>query len=214
MPHNLYLHSSLVKARVYDEAAPPSSEKKRNAIRHNIFDTVGALSFAFFVNAAILILAAAVFGAKHEVVEELARGHELLALSVGTGAATIFAIALLASGQSSTITGTLAGQIVMEGFLHLKISPWLRRLISRLLAIIPAYFLVQQTGGSHTIELLVLSQVVLSLQLPFAIFPLLSFTSNPQIMGTFTNHKVTKWIGYFFGLLISGLNIFLLSTLI
>lgn len=206
MPHNLYLHSALVTSRVKDS----SDEEKAQAIRYNRIDTIGALSFAFFVNAAILILAAAVFGSRGEIVEELNRGHELLSIALGTGAATIFAIALLAAGQSSTITGTLAGQIVMEGFLRLRIKPWVRRLLSRCIAIIPAFFLVQQTGGSHTVELLVISQVVLSMQLPFAIFPLVMFTSDRKIMGQFANSKLTAALGYGIAATISVLNILLI----
>jgi manganese transport protein len=206
MPHNLYLHSALVTSRVKDS----SDEEKAQAIRYNRIDTIGALSFAFFVNAAILILAAAVFGSRGEIVEELNRGHELLSIALGTGAATIFAIALLAAGQSSTITGTLAGQIVMEGFLRLRIKPWVRRLLSRCIAIIPAFFLVQQTGGSHTVELLVISQVVLSMQLPFAIFPLVMFTSDRKIMGQFANSKLTAVLGYGIAATISVLNILLI----
>ena len=206
MPHNLYLHSALVTSRVKDS----SDEEKAQAIYYNRIDTIGALSFAFFVNAAILILAAAVFGSRGEIVEELNRGHELLSIALGTGAATIFAIALLAAGQSSTITGTLAGQIVMEGFLRLRIKPWVRRLLSRCIAIIPAFIIVQQTGGNHTIELLVVSQVVLSMQLPFAIFPLVMFTSDRKIMGQFANSKLTAAIGYGIAATISVLNILLI----
>jgi manganese transport protein len=206
MPHNLYLHSALVTSRVKDS----SDEEKAQAIYYNRIDTIGALSFAFFVNAAILILAAAVFGSRGEIVEELNRGHELLSIALGTSAATIFAIALLAAGQSSTITGTLAGQIVMEGFLRLRIKPWVRRLLSRCIAIIPAFIIVQQTGGNHTIELLVISQVVLSMQLPFAIFPLVMFTSDRKIMGQFANSKLTAAIGYGIAATISVLNILLI----
>jgi manganese transport protein len=209
MPHNLYLHSSLVKSRMNNA----NDDEKAVAIRFNRFDTIGALSFAFFVNAAILILASAVFGARGEVVEELTRGHELLAIALGGSAATVFAIALLASGQSSTITGTLAGQIVMEGFLRLKIKPWVRRLLSRSIAILPALYLVNRTGGAHTIELLVLSQVILSLQLPFAIFPLMMFTSNKKIMGRFVNSKLTSVIGYTIAVVISALNVYLIATM-
>ena len=210
MPHNLYLHSALVKSRTADR----NPDHIAAAIRYNTLDTIGALSFAFLINAAILILAAAVFGAHGDVVEELERGHELLTLGLGTGAATLFAVALLAAGQSSTITGTLAGQVVMEGFLQIKIRPWLRRLISRMLAIIPAYILIRHTGGTHTIDLLVVSQVVLSLQLPFAIFPLIAFTGNKNIMGSYVNVRWVTFIGYGLGIVMTGLNLILMAELI
>ncbi|MBP9837761.1 MAG: Nramp family divalent metal transporter [Proteobacteria bacterium] len=210
MPHNLYLHSSIVQTRAMGD----SPEDLKIAISYNTFDTILALSLAFFVNASILILAAGVFWKSGIVVEELAQGHELLGVALGSISATVFAIALLASGQSSTITGTLAGQIVMEGFLKIRITPWLRRLITRSLAIIPAIIVIHSTGGKDTVELLVISQIVLSMQLPFAIFPLIMITSSKKYMGEFANSKLTATIGYFISAIISALNIYLLySTL-
>jgi manganese transport protein len=189
MPHNLYLHSALVQSRAVAE----SVEAKREACRLNLVDSVVALNAAFFVNAAILILAAAVFNRTgHEGVASLQEAHQLLAPLLGTSlASTLFAVALLSSGQSSTITGTLAGQIVMEGFLRIRIRPWLRRLISRGLAIIPAALVILMRGEKGVDELLVLSQVVLSLQLSFAVVPLITFTSDRKKMGPFTN---PKWV--------------------
>ncbi|HZP81224.1 MAG TPA: divalent metal cation transporter, partial [Chthonomonadaceae bacterium] len=208
MPHNLYLHSSIVQTR--DTEHTP--EGVRQAIRNNTADTILALSAAFFVNAAILILAAATFHKAGIVVEELQQAHSLLSLSplLGGAAATAFAVALLASGQSSTITGTLAGQIVMEGFLRIRIAPWLRRLITRGLAIIPAIFMIVAKGGKGTVELLILSQVVLSMQLSFAIFPLMMFTSDKKKMGEFANPLWLKLVGYLVCSVIAGLNLYLL----
>ena len=185
MPHNLYLHSSLVQSRAVER----SDAGKREACRMNLVDSVVALNCAFFVNAAILVLAGAVFHAGgHQDVARLEDAHRLLAPLLGTTlASTVFAIALLCSGQSSTITGTLAGQIVMEGFLRIRIQPWLRRLISRGLAIIPAALVIGLRGAGAVDELLVLSQVVLSLQLSFAVIPLIAFTSDRRRMGAFAN---------------------------
>ena len=208
MPHNLYLHTALVQTR--DIGADAAS--KRQAVRYNVTDTIIALGAAFFVNAAILIVAAAVFnrGGYHEVAE-LQEAHRLLAPLLGAPvASTAFAVALLASGQSSTITGTLAGQIVMEGFLNIRIRPWLRRLITRLLAIVPAILLIGASGGRDTVGLLVFSQVVLSMQLSFAIFPLLHFTSDRKLMGEFANSRLVKVVGYLICTLIAGLNLSLL----
>ena len=208
MPHNLYLHTALVQTRDIDK----TTEGKRQAIRYNTVDTIVALGAAFFVNAAILVVAAAVFNrAGHTDVSELQDAHRLLAPLLGAPiASTAFAVALLASGQSSTITGTLAGQIVMEGFLKIRIRPWLRRLITRLLAIVPAVFLIGLSGGKNTVGLLVFSQVVLSMQLSFAIFPLMSFTSNRKIMGDFANPRAIQVIGYAICTLIASLNLYLL----
>ncbi|MBS1715170.1 MAG: Nramp family divalent metal transporter [Armatimonadetes bacterium] len=206
MPHNLYLHSSIVQTRRTGEG----KEGLREAIKFNTIDTVVALSFAFFVNAAILILAASVFSGSRTGVTELQQGHELLRTALGGASATVFAVALLASGQSSTITGTLAGQIVMEGFLKIRIAPWLRRMITRLLAIVPAIVLIQLSGGKDTVQLLVLSQVVLSMQLPFAIFPLVMVTSDKRRMGEFVNKPWVKWLGYGVCTAIGGLNVYLL----
>lgn len=185
MPHNLYLHSALVQSRRVAESAAG----KREATRMNLVDSAIALNAAFFVNSAILVLAATVFHTTgHQDVARLEDAHRLLAPLLGTGlAATVFAIALLCSGQSSTITGTLAGQIVMEGFLRIRIRPWLRRLISRGLAIIPAALVIGLRGPGAVDELLVLSQVVLSLQLSFAVVPLVAFTSDRRRMGEFAN---------------------------
>lgn len=206
MPHNLYLHSSLVQSRAWHR----SREGLDDALRHNTIDTVLSLGTAFFVNAAILVLAAAVFHGTGQQVDELQQAHQLLTPLLGGGAATLFAVALLASGQSSTITGTLAGQIVMEGFLNLRIAPWLRRLVTRGIALIPAILLVGMNGGKDTVQLLVLSQVVLSMQLPFAIFPLMEFTSDKRRMGGYANPIPVKIIGYAVCFLITGLNLFLL----
>jgi manganese transport protein len=206
MPHNLYLHSSIVQTRAFAK----TREGKANAIRSNTWDTVIALSAAFFVNAAILVVAAAVFHGAGVAVAELEDAHRLLIPALGGGAATAFAVALLASGQSSTITGTLAGQIVMEGFLNIRISPFLRRMITRGIAIIPAIFMVTASGGKNTVGLLVLSQVVLSMQLPFAIFPLVMFTSDRRKMGDFVNPPWLKIAGYALCFLIAGANVYML----
>lgn len=210
MPHNLYLHSSIVQTRKVDE----SEQGVREAVKFNTIDTIVALSMAFFVNAAILILAAAVFGGAGRVVEELSEGHRLLGSALGGASATVFAVALLASGQSSTITGTLAGQIVMEGFMQWRLAPWLRRFITRGLAIIPAVILIHLSGGKNTVQLLVISQVVLSMQLPFAIFPLIGITSDRTRMGAFANATWAKALGYSIAVLITGLNVYLLAQTI
>ena len=208
MPHNLYLHTALVQTRDLE----PTREGKRLAMRYNTIDTVLALGAAFFVNAAILVVAAAVFNrAGYHDVGELQEAHRLLAPLLGAPiAATAFAVALLASGQSSTITGTLAGQIVMEGFLKIRIRPWLRRMITRLLAIVPAIALISASGGKDTVGLLVFSQVVLSMQLSFATFPLVKFTSDPRLMGEFANPRWVTVLGYAICTLIAALNGWLL----
>jgi manganese transport protein len=208
MPHNLYLHTALVQTR--DVA--PTSAGRRLAVRYNTIDTVLALGAAFFVNAAILVVAAAVFhrAGLHDV-SELQEAHRLLAPLLGAPvAATAFALALLASGQSSTITGTLAGQIVMEGFLHIRVRPWLRRLVTRLLAIVPAVILISASGGHDTVELLVFSQVVLSMQLSFAVFPLISFSSDRRLMGELVNPRWVRVGGWSLAVLIAALNGWLL----
>lgn len=212
MPHNLYLHSALVQTR----ASLQTPAGRREAIRFNTIDTLVALSVAFFVNAAILVVASAAFHTTgHTDVAELQEAYKLLAPLLGAPvAATAFAVALLASGQSSTITGTLAGQIVMEGFLNIRIQPWLRRIITRSLAIIPAMVLFSISGGKNTVALLVMSQVVLSLQLSFAIFPLMMFTSDRRRMGEFVNPLPLKIAGYAVCLLIAGLNAYYLYTTI
>jgi len=205
MSHNLYLHSSIVQTRKHGR----EPEAMQNALTFNKVDTIVALSFAFFVNAAILVLAASVFPPGAEI-KELQQGHTLLQSTLGASSALVFAIALLASGQSSTITGTLAGQIVMEGFMNWKVTPWLRRLITRCLAIVPAIVLIQLSGGKDTVGLLVNSQVVLSLQLPFAIFPLVAITSDRARMGSFVNSTLTRWVGYALGGVIAVLNAYLI----
>ncbi len=206
MPHNLYLHSSIVQTRANDQ----TPDGIRQAIRYNTLDTFLALGAAFFVNAAILVLAAAVFHKGGKPVEELGDAHRLLTPLLNGAAATLFAVALLASGQSSTITGTLAGQIVMEGFLRIRIQPWLRRLITRGLAIIPAVIMIVVTGGKNTVGLLVLSQVVLSLQLSFAIFPLTMFTSDRKRMGEFVSPPWLTVLAYAVCVTIALLNMKLL----
>ena len=194
MPHNLYLHSSLVQTRKFDR----TSAGMKNAIRMNFFDTTIALNLAFFVNAAILVLAAAAFyvhGYYH--VAKIQDASILLESLFGETAPTFFAIALVASGQSSTITGTLAGQIVMEGHLNLRIQPWLRRLLTRLLAIIPAIITIVYFGDKALGSLLILSQVVLSFQLGFAVIPLIHFNSDKKLMKEFaikTWVKILAWI--------------------
>ncbi len=207
MPHNLYLHSAMVQTRAHGH----NPEEVRQAIRFNTLDTVVALSAAFFVNAAILVLAAATFHRHGVVVEELQQAHTLLRPMLGGAAATAFAIALLASGQSSTITGTLAGQIVMEGFLHLRVAPWLRRVVTRSLAVIPAILLIHASGGRNTVGLLILSQVVLSVQLSFATFPLVQFTSDPRRMGQLVNPRWLTVTGYLVSGIIAALNLYLLG---
>lgn len=194
MPHNLYLHSALVQSRKITRT--PEGIKK--AIRFNLIDSAIALNLALFVNAAILILAAAVFHKNgYSGVSEIQDAHKLLAPLLGSELApTLFAIALIAAGQSSTITGTLAGQIVMEGYLHLRIQPWLRRLITRLLAIVPAIIVIKLKGEESTGDLLVMSQVVLSMQLGFAVIPLIHFVSNKHRMGEFAIGPWAKLAGW------------------
>ena len=207
MPHNLYLHSSIVQTRQYEE----TSEGKHEAVKFAFIDSTIALSFALFINAAILIVAAATFHTSgHSEVAEIQDAYKLLTPLLGAGASTMFALALLASGQNSTLTGTLAGQIVMEGFLNIRIRPWLRRLITRLIAIVPAVIVAIIGGESGTAKLLILSQVVLSLQLSFAVFPLVMFTSNKLKMGEFVNPIWLKLLAYTVAVIIGALNIWLL----
>ncbi len=203
MPHNLYLHSAIVQTRAYDK----SKDGKRQASKMATIDVIIALGAAFFVNAAILVLAAAVFHTGGEVVESLQDAHKLLNPLLGGASATLFAVALLASGQSSTITGTLAGQIVMEGFLKIRIQPWLRRMITRGLALIPAVLLVTATANNKNVDMLINSQIVLSLQLPFAIFPLVMFTADKKRMGEHVNPIWLTVVAYAVCILISALNI-------
>jgi len=208
MPHNLYLHSSIVQTRSYPRTIPG----KREAIRLANLDSASALTIALFINAAILILAAAVFHRSgHTEVAEIGDAYELLTPLLGfTGASMMFALALLASGQNSTITGTLAGQIVMEGFLDLHLPNWLRRLITRLVAIVPAVIITALYGSAGTGKLLVFSQVILSMQLSFAVFPLVRFTSDTRIMGPFANTRVLRMTSWIVAALIAGLNAWLL----
>ena len=208
MPHNLYLHSSIVQSRKYER----TTKGKREAITMANIDSALALTLALFVNAAILIVAAAVFNRRGLYdVAAIQDAYKLLSPLVGAaGASTLFAIALLASGQNSSITGTLAGQVVMEGFIHLRVSPWLRRLITRSLAIIPTIIVVAVTGEQGTEKLLILSQVILSLQLSFAVVPLVLFTGNKKIMGEFVNARWLKALAWFVAVLIAGLNGWLL----
>ena len=206
MPHNLYLHSSLVQTRhIHNHNAA-----KAEAMRYNLVDTVGALTVAFFINAAILALSASTFFAHGVVVTELRQAHELLTPALGTVlASTVFAVALLIAGQSSTITGTLAGQVVMEGFVRLRMSPVKRQLFTRALAIVPAVAVLFHSGDAGVLQLLVLSQVVLSLQLPFAIVPLIRFTSAHRVMGVFVSPVWLRCLASAAALLIVALNVWL-----
>jgi manganese transport protein len=194
MPHNLYLHSSIVQTRKFEQ----TSEGKREAIKFATIDSTAALMFALFINGAILVLAAAAFHwSGHENVAEIQDAYQLLSPLLGVGLASVlFAVALLASGQNSTLTGTLAGQVVMEGFINVRLRPWLRRLITRLLAIVPAVCVIGIFGESKTMQLLVASQVVLSMQLGFAVWPLMWFTSEKAKMGEFVNKLWLKVIGW------------------
>ncbi|HET7224815.1 MAG TPA: Nramp family divalent metal transporter, partial [Candidatus Eisenbacteria bacterium] len=207
MPHNLYLHSALVQSRSVAE----SSAGKREAAGMNLVDSVVALNAAFFVNMAILVLAAVVFHTRGlQTIARLEDAHRMLAPLLGTSlASTLFAVALLCSGQSSTITGTLAGQIVMEGFIRVRIRPWLRRLLSRGLAIVPAAVVIGTRGPGAVDALLVLSQVVLSLQLSFAVVPLVAFTSDRRVMGEFVNPPWVIVLAVVTAALILGLNVVL-----
>jgi manganese transport protein len=218
MPHNLYLHSALVQSRKLHN----DQQSIRCAIRFNTIDSTVALTIAFFVNAAILVLAATVFFGKESLAvaggqvvrfspqsDWIRVAYLTLAPLLGTAAAsTLFAVALLASGQSSTITGTLAGQVVMEGFMHWRIQPWVRRLITRTLAILPAVFIIGLRGDSSVTDLLTLSQVVLALQLPFAMFPLLHFTSSGKRMGQWKNGRFLLVAGWASAILITAMDVY------
>jgi manganese transport protein len=218
MPHNLYLHSALVQSRKLQKDEPSI----RSAIRFNTIDSIVALTIAFFVNAAILVLAAMVFFGKESVTASggvvvkftadsdwIRVAYLTLAPLLGaTAASTLFAVALLASGQSSTITGTLAGQVVMEGFMHWRIKPWVRRVITRTLAILPAVFIIGLRGDGSVTDLLTLSQVVLALQLPFAMFPLLHFTSSHKRMGTWKNGWFLLAAGWASAILITAMDLY------
>ena len=212
MPHNLYLHSSIVQTRAYDET--PSG--KRTAVKFAFIDSTIALSFALFINAAILIVAAAAFHQSgHAEVAEIQDAYKLLTPLLGVaGASAVFALALLASGQNSTLTGTLAGQIVMEGFLNIRIRPWLRRLITRGIAIVPAALTAIFFGEHGTAQLLILSQVILSLQLSFAVFPLVRFTSERAKMGEFVNPTWLKALAYTVAFVIASLNAYLMVRIV
>ena len=208
MPHNLYLHSSIVQTRAIEQ----TEVGKRMAIKFATIDSTVALFLAFFVNGAILVTAAAAFhrNGMHDVAD-ISDAHKLLAPVLGAGAASaVFAIALLASGQNSTLTGTLAGQIVMEGFLNLHLKPWVRRLITRSIAVVPAFIVTLLYGEKGTSELLVLSQVILSLQLSFAVVPLVLFTGSRAKMGVFTNHPVVQLAAWLVSGIIILLNLYLL----
>ena len=208
MPHNLYLHSALVQTRRIGK----SVAEKREACRFNLVDSVVALNGALIVNAAILVLAAAVFFNRHIIVEEIEQAQGLLAPLLGTTiAGYLFAVALLASGQSSTLTGTYAGQIVMEGFLDLRMRPWMRRLVTRTLAIIPAVITIRIAGDRATLWLLLLSQAIISMQLPFAVIPLIRFTNDRERMGTFANRAWVKTLAWSTAAVILGLNLWLVA---
>jgi len=208
MPHNLYLHSSIVQTRKYERSVPG----KRMAIRFATIDSTIALSLALFINAAILILSAAAFhGSGHQDVADINDAYMLLSPLLGAPLASIFfAVALLASGQNATLTGTMAGQIVMEGFLNIRLRPWVRRLLTRLVAIIPAVIVAGLYGEHGVGSLLILSQVILSLQLSFAVVPLISFTSDKLKMGQFVNKPWLKITAWTIAAIIIALNAFLL----
>jgi manganese transport protein len=203
MPHNLYLHSALVQSR----RIGADRDRKAQACKYNLIDSALALNLAFFVNAAILILSASVFHTKSIAVASIEEAHRLLPSFLHPIAPKLFGIALLCAGQSSTLTGTLAGQIVMEGHLRLTIAPWLRRMITRSLALVPAMLVIGLTGEGATQSLLVLSQVVLSLQLPFAVIPLIHFTSNRRNMGTFASPRWVKALAWTASAVIVALNV-------
>ena len=209
MPHNLYLHSSIVQTRKYEQTVSGKAE----AIKFATLDSTLALMFALFINAAILIVSAATFHTRgHNEVAEIQDAYKLLSPMLGVGvASTLFALALLASGQNSTLTGTLAGQIVMEGFLNIRLRPWLRRLITRLIAIVPAVVVTLLYGESGTAKLLILSQVILSLQLSFAVIPLILFTGDRKKMGEFVNPAWLKTLAWTVAAVIVGLNLKLLA---
>ena len=208
MPHNLYLHSSIVQTRAFG----PSTQEKKSAIKFATIDSTASLFIAFFINASILILAAAAFhntGYRH--VADINDAYKLLDPVLGAKwASVLFGIALLASGQNSTLSGTLAGQIVMEGFLNIRLKPWLRRLITRLIAVIPALIVTIIYGEKGTGQLLVLSQVILSLQLSFAVVPLLLFTGDKIKMGPFVNSYFLKLLAWLVAIIIIIFNLYLL----
>jgi manganese transport protein len=208
MPHNLYLHSAVVQTRKYER----TPKGMREAIKYCQIDSAAALTVALFVNAAILVVSAATFYSNgHREVAEIMDAYKLLTPLLGiTGASTIFALALLASGQNSTLTGTLAGQVVMEGFLNIRLKPWVRRLITRLVAVVPAIVVVAVYGSSGVTKLIIFSQVVLSMQLSFAVFPLVMFTNDKRKMGEFANGPLMKTVAWIVAVGIAVLNIWLL----
>jgi len=206
MPHNWYLHSALVQTR----NSGRTDLAKRTACRYNLIDSAVALNGAMFVNCAILVLAAAVFFKRGIIVTEIQQAHELLVPLLGASmAGVLFAVALLCSGQSSTLTGTMAGQVVMEGFLNIRVRPWLRRLITRTLAVVPAALTIYFAGDKATLGLLLLSQAILSMQLPFAIVPLIHFTSDRARMGSFANAAWVRWLAWITAAVVIGLNAWL-----
>jgi manganese transport protein len=209
MPHNLYLHSSIVQTRAYVR----DDDGKRMAIKYATIDSTVSLLFAFFINAAILIVSAAAFhGSGHQEVADIGDAYLLLTPVLGaTLASTFFAIALLASGQNSTLTGTMAGQIVMEGFLNIRLRPWIRRLLTRALAIVPAIIVASMYGERGVGQLLILSQVILSLQLSFAVVPLVTFTGDRKKMGPFANRTWLAAVAWAVTVVIVALNLYLLS---
>jgi manganese transport protein len=212
MPHNLYLHSSTVQTRRFDL----SVAGRCNALRYATFDVVSALLFALLVNAAILITAAAVFHRNgHRDVAEIQQAYYLLSPLLGTGIASLlFGLALLASGQSSTLTATLAGQIVMEGYLQLRVPAWVRRIITRCIAIVPAFFVTASYGESGVAKLLIFSQVVLSLQLPFAVIPLVRLTGNRKTMGRFASPMWLQGMAWLVALIIVSLNVTMVISML
>ncbi|MBC1229948.1 Nramp family divalent metal transporter [Listeria booriae] len=211
MPHNLYLHSSIVQTRQYER----TTKGKKEAIKFSFIDSTFSLTIALLINASILILAAAAFYKTGQTnVAGIEDAYALLNPTLGSSiASTLFAVALLASGQNSTLTGTLAGQIVMEGFLNIRLKPWVRRLLTRFLAIVPAVIVTALYGESGTNELLILSQVILSMQLSFAVIPLVLFTGDKHKMGEFVNKTWLKALSWFVAILIALLNIYLLLSL-
>ncbi|WP_185872475.1 Nramp family divalent metal transporter [Blattabacterium cuenoti] len=211
MPHNLYLHSSIIQTRDY----PRTFEGKKMAIKYATIDSTLSLSLAFFINAAILIISASTFHKTgHTDVKDIMDAHKLLTPILGKLSGVFFALALLASGQNSTLTGTLAGQIVMEGFISLKFKPWIRRLITRLIAIVPAMIAAIVYGEKGTSELLIISQIILSIQLSFAIIPLVCFTGDYKKMGPFVNGPIIKISAWFITIIIIVLNLFLIYDIL
>lgn len=212
MPHNLYLHSALVQSRDFGL----DHTSKKEAITYATIDSNIALTLATLVNSSILIVSAATFYTRGMGnIAEIGDAHRLLSPLLGSGiASALFAIALLASGHNSTITGTLAGQVVMEGFVNIRLAPWKRRLLTRLLAIVPAVIIVAMYGTHGLAQLLIFSQVVLSMQLPFAIVPLVMFTGDKKYMGRYANHPFLQVASWIIAAIIIGLNIWLLGKIL